>query len=627
MAANFEQVIDQARSASSPLEARMIWSTFAPELQEHSNDVLRIALCGTFTTQPVEPYLGTELLRHGIAAEIRHSPYNQVYAELLSAASSLHTDPTPEVVVILWRMEELLAEALALLPSDPAAARQSARRELDDLLAAIRTFLDNANATVIVSNPTRPDPGPLALLDARLDQGVAALHTDVLTYWRSALGSEPRVHLLDLDGAQRDFGARQAANPRMWLLAKIPWSEGFSQEVGRKTARLVKSLRRPARKVLVLDCDNTLWGGIVGEDGPLALQVGEDAPGNAYAQLQRYALSLRQRGILLAVVSKNDEADVWGVFEKTPGMILKRDHIAAAQINWLPKSANLQRIAEDLNLGMDSLVFVDDNAAECAEVMANAPEVLTIHLDGDPAYNVRLIEQACGFDQLTLTEEDFQRAEMYTQERKRETLRGGVKTMEEYLAGLGLVLKIDRVKEEYFGRVTQLINKTNQFNLTTIRRTEAEVRALSKDPDWHLYAVWLKDRFGDYGLTGVAFCRDRGDQSEIDTLLLSCRVLGRGVERALAGVLIEQAHSRGKTAVLGRFIPTSKNSLAADYYPSQGFAETDGVFVYSTSRAFTLPSHITLDRQGLAEPCVVRGAREASSVTSDYAQLRQVISA
>jgi FkbH-like protein len=491
-------------------------------------------------------------------------------------------------------MEELLAAALKILSTNPAAAREAAKRELDELLDALRVFLHSSNASVIVCNPARPDVRPLGLLDARLERGIASLHADIITYWRHALADEPRIHLLDLDGAQRDFGARQAANPKMWLLAKIPWSESFSQQIAKQIARIVKALKTPARKVLVMDCDNTLWGGVVGEDGLAALEIGEDAPGNAYAQLQHYVLALRERGILLALVSKNDEAEVWEVFNKHPGMILKREHIAAARINWLPKSQNLRQLANDLNVGSDSLVFIDDSAAECAEVSANAPEVLTLHLSGDAAYNVRLIEESCAFDQLSLTHEDLQRAEMYVQEQEREALRTGVKSMEEYLAGLELCVSIVKITEAQLGRITQLVNKTNQFNLTTIRKTDAEVRALWQDPSWHLFALSVTDRFGDYGLTGVAFCVERNESLEIETLALSCRVLGRGVETTLLAVLREKAWELGRAKLCGRYIPTSKNGLAASYYPSHGFVEVDGTYFCPTNCALAVPSHISL---------------------------------
>ena len=591
----FEEMVREAREAATPLAARTIWSASSPQLEQHSGGLVRVALCGTFTTQPLEPYLGMELLCHEMAASIHHAPYNQIHSELLSPTSTLRSDPVPEVVVVLWRMEELLSEALALLTTDPESAREAAKRELNEFLQALKIFLDASGASVIVSNPMRPDVRPLGLLDAVLDQGIAALHADVLTHWRRALAAEPRIHLLDLDGAQRDFGARPAANPKMWLLAKIPWSEPFSQHVGKQIARIIKALKTPARKVLVMDCDNVLWGGVVGEDGALGVELGEDAPGNAYLQLQRYALALRERGILLALVSKNDDADVWQVFDKNPRMILKREHIAAAQINWMAKSVNLRQIAKDLNLGSESFVLIDDSAAECAEVCANAPEVLTIHLVGDPAHSVRLIEESCAFDQLTLTREDTQRAEMYAQERRREALRTGVKTMEEYLAGLGLVVRIARLSEEDVSRVTQLGNKTNQFNTTTPRRSEAEVRGLWQDPAWHLFTLSVTDRFGDYGLTGIAYCVDRQEAWEIDTLLLSCRVLGRGVETALLAVLLEQARVRGKERICGRYIPTAKNTLAAPYFPSHGFVESEGFFVRSTSAPLSMPSHISLD--------------------------------
>jgi FkbH-like protein len=347
-----------------------------------------------------------------------------------------------------------------------------------------------------------------------------------------------------------------------------------------------------------MDCDNTLWGGVVGEDGALGVDAGEDAPGNAHVELQRYALRLREQGVLLAIVSKNDEPDVWEVFDRHPGMLLKREHLAAARINWRPKSENLRELAAELRLGSDSLVFIDDSPAECAEVRANAPEITVIHLDDDPAHFVGLLERACAFDRLALTSEDAQRAEMYSQERQREQLRGGA-TMDEYLAGLQLVVRIATVGEEHVARVAQLVNKTNQFNLTTGRRTESEVRTLVSDPSWRAYAVWVQDRFGDYGLTGAAFCRREPESWSVDTLLLSCRVLGRGVETALLSCLLQQAEADGASRLRGRFIPSAKNEMAAAYYPDHGFYEEEpGLFAREVEPGIPMPAHLTLETDG-----------------------------
>lgn len=596
MSERFATLVEAARSASTPLESRTCWQECSPQLEAAAPRVMRVALCGTFTTEQLEPYVGLALLKQGIAAQLQHSPYNQVYQELLSPGSTLRRTPAPDVVVVFWRMEELLAEALQILPQDPAAARAAAERELTQFLQSLRAFLDHSAASMIVSNPPRPQVRPYGLIDARLDEGASALHAEVLSMWRRMINAEPRLHLLDLDGAQRDFGARAAANPKMWLLARMPWTETFCLEVAAQTARVVRALVTPPRKVLVMDCDNTLWGGVVGEDGALGVDVGEDAPGNAYAELQRYALALRRQGILLAVVSKNNEADAWEVFDRHPGMVLRREHLAAWRVNWLPKAQNLRAIAEELKLGSDSLVFVDDSPAECAEVRANAPEVLTIHLDCDPSQFVQRLEEACAFDRLSLTKEDVKRAEMYSQERQRETLRASTTSMEDYLAGLDLTVRIERVGQEHLPRVTQLINKTNQFNMTTIRRTEAEVRALWQDPDWRLFAVWVSDRFGDYGLTAAAVCHARGLEWFLDTFLMSCRVLARGVETSLLASLVAAARAEGKEKVRGQYLPTAKNAMAADVYRNHGFEDLgDGWFARSTHAPIVVPSHLRLE--------------------------------
>lgn len=584
------------RSAQTPLEERTLWSRWAPEDGEGALRPLRVVIAGTVTTQPLEPYLWISLLGAGWNASVTHAPYHQLYSELLTPGSTLRAEPAPDVVVLLWRMEELLATPLTLLATDPAGARAAMEAELEQFASAIRAFSSTSRATVIVSNPPRPTVRPLGLLDARLAQGIAALHADTLSYWRRLLARLEQVHLLDLDGLQRDFGASRTENPKLWLLAKMPWTEGFNQQVGHRIARLIKATLQPARKVLVLDCDNTLWGGVVTEDGTLGVDVGEDAPGNAYAVFQEYLLALRAQGVLLAVASKNDEPDVWEVFDRHPGMRLKREHLSAARINWLPKSGNLRELAAELNLGLDSLIFLDDSPAECAEVRANTPEVATVHLDGDPSGFIAQVEAAALLDRLSLTAEDSRRAESYQQERAREQLRDAHVSLEEYLANLNLVVRICPATPAHIPRLAQLVNKTNQFNLTTRRRTEAEVVALAADPAWRLFTVHVTDRFGDYGLTGAVFAHLRTDGWELDTLLMSCRVLARGVETAILATVCRAAEEEGASRVYGRYVPTAKNGMVADLYLRHGFEEIDNqLYARSVHPALPIPTHLTLE--------------------------------
>lgn len=551
---------------------------------------LRLLVCGTVTTEPVESPLLAALAARGCVATCRHAPYSQIYPTLLG----LGADPS-DVVIVLWRMEELLAPALALNLSDPRGARGLMEEELQRLADASRAFVSRSAATLIVSIPPRPHVRPLGLLDPAHDGGVAALHAECLVMWRRLAATVPGLVFLDLDGLQRDLGDRFVQDTRLLYLARVPWSQSFLEAAGRGLARLVVASRTSPRKVIALDCDNTLWGGVVGEDGPLGVDVGEDGVGAAFRAFQKYLLALREQGFLLVIASKNNEADAWEVFEKNPGMALRREDIAAARIGWGPKSASLREMASELNLGLDSFVFIDDNPAECEEVRAHAPGVTTLLLPEDPADFVTFLGESEAFDRLSLTDEDLVRARLYAEEKGRAAVRESAGSMEEYLRGLGVRVTVEPVTESTLPRVAQLVNKTNQFNLTTIRRSEPEVRALARDERWSLFTVRVEDRFGDYGLTGAAFIERGAEEWSLETFLLSCRVLSRGVEFAVMARVAALARAANVARLTARFVPSPKNAVAAGFLAAAGFSPQGEVLVLDLQSAdLKAPEHVTL---------------------------------
>jgi FkbH-like protein len=381
------------------------------------------------------------------------------------------------------------------------------------------------------------------------------------------------VYLVDEDNLQARTGKAQATDPRLWLTARVAWSESVHRGLAREYLRYIKPYRGLSRKCIVLDLDNTLWGGVIGEDGIDGIQLGAETPGNAFVAFQRELERLWRRGILLAVCSKNNLDDALAVFDGHPSMVLKRTHIAAHRINWQPKTANIRELAAELNIGLDSLVFLDDNPVERATVRAELPEVLVPDLPSDPAFYRAALLELDVFESLGLTAEDRERGRLYAEQALRrdfeETLRGT--SIEDYLAGLGMVVEIEPATSVTIPRIAQLTNKTNQFNLTTRRYTEADIVAM-RDGGSDVLGLRVTDRFGDNGLVGVAILGPLEDGvRDIDTLLLSCRVMGRGVETALLAYLADQARASGATVVRGHFIPTSKNAPARDVYSSHGF--------------------------------------------------------
>jgi FkbH-like protein len=344
-------------------------------------------------------------------------------------------------------------------------------------------------------------------------------------------------------------------------LAHIPFTDEFYASMAIAIARQVHALEVPAHKVLVLDCDNTLWGGVVGEDGIAGIALSQ-----GFLRLQRYAIEQQEKGILICLASKNAERDVLDVFEQRPDMVLKSENIISHRIDWKPKSDNISSLARELNLGLDSFVFIDDNPIECAQLLAALPQVVTLQLPPENQIE-RFLAHLWVFDKLAVTSEDKRRTSLYRENAARQQLEDSVTDIADFVASLGLLIDISDPTNDEWPRVAQLTQRTNQFNFTTLRRADPEMRALQADGSLVL-RVTVKDRFGDYGLVG-AIVANTGDKGLIvDTLLLSCRVLGRGVEHATLRRLGEIAADRGLTHVDLRYTPTSKNE------PARAFAES-----------------------------------------------------
>jgi len=339
-------------------------------------------------------------------------------------------------------------------------------------------------------------------------------------------------------------------------------------------------LRGQPAKCLVLDLDGTLWGGVVGEVGVGGIDLGDAYPGRSYLRFQRALLGLRDRGVLLAINSKNNPADVDEVFASHPDMVLSPEDFAATRVNWQPKPENMVAIAEELSIGLDSLVFFDDNPAERLAMRQALPEVTTIEVPADPSQHASVI-LGCGlFDRLAVTDEDRNRAEMYRQQAARKDLERSTGSLEGYLASLEMQAELRPVDELSFRRVLDLLAKTNQFNVTTPRYNAQELQALVHDESAAVFTLRVTDRFGDNGIVGVLILR-ASDRAVIDTLLLSCRVIGRAVETALLAFAAEWAAQRSLAELDATFIATKKNGPAADVFARHGFQEigtpgTDG---------------------------------------------------
>src|SRR5262249_43715665 len=391
----------------------------------------------------------------------------------------------------------------------------------------------------------------------------------------SELEQIARVHCLDMQEllVHRKVGPHD--NPKLRHLARIRLGNRVLGEVARAYARYVAPLKGLRKKCVVVDVDNRLWGGIVGEDGPGRIKLGNTSPGVEYQDFQRYLRSLTERGILLAINSKNNFEDAMQVIRCHEGMILHEKDFSAIRVNWKPKIENMISIARELNIGLDSLMFVDDNPSE-REIMRNSlPAVLTIDLPSDPSLYRETLELLPQLQSLVLTDEDRHRVEQYRVNQKRNEIRASAQSVEEYLKSLEIAVEVILVSEATLPRIHQLFQRTNQFNLTSRRYDEAQLIAFLKDSRIRLYAARVRDRFGDHGIVATALVRTGGENWVIDSFLMSCRVIGYGVETALLALICEQARKEGANALMGEYIETAKNSPARDFYSRHGFTVGD----------------------------------------------------
>jgi FkbH-like protein len=508
--------------------------------------------------------------------ELYQAGFGQFRQDILDPASALYAF-APDVVVVALEGKDLVPDLYR--PDAPdgdadlEAAVADAGRELANLA---RTFRERSAATLLVHNFAPPTWRRLGILDGQLGPSqaelVATLNAALARVCRESRG----IHAVDYAGLVQRTGALAWYDDRMAHYARAPIAQAVLPQLALEYVKFFRALAGKAKKCLVLDLDNTLWGGVLGEDGPRGIQLGPDYPGSAYVEFQRAIRSLRQRGVILAIASKNNPADVDEVFATNSHMVLRPDDFSFLRVGWNAKSQSLKEIAAHLNIALDHIVFVDDNPAECDEVSHAVPAVTVVALPAQPEHFVRTLLEPGYFDGLSVSTEDLRRAELYQQRDQAEELRAQSESIEDFYRRLEMEVIFAPVGETSLARAAQLTQKTNQFNVTTIRYTEAELLQRRADPSCLVTTVQVRDRFGDNGVVGFMLTKATDQEVEIDTLLLSCRVIGRTVETAMLAHACEHASQRGARRVRGRIVPTAKNAPARDLYERHGFQREPG---------------------------------------------------
>ena len=522
-----------------------------------------IAIAATFTAEPVEEPLDFWMHTLDIPSDIVFAPYNQVFQQLLDPTSLLSQNQHGLNVVLIrfedWSRFDHTGDAESGGDILPFTALQEKMTQIGhDFVSAVKTAAGRASVPYLVC---LCPASPTAHADAERQALFAAMETQLTTALTKVSGVylESCVDLMALYHVTTYYDAHTDT------LGHVPYTPLGFTALGTLVARKLYALQSAPHKVIVLDCDQTLWKGVCGEDGPLGVTI--DLPRQA---LQQFMRAQHDTGMLLCLNSKNNEEDVFAVFDHHPEMPLSRDHILSWRINWRPKSENLQALAEELKLGLDSFIFIDDNPVECMEVQANCPEALVLQLPLQEDEIPRFLRHVWAFDRLKITEEDKKRSALYRQNVQRERSRKEALSLEDFLASLRLEIRITPLTPRHLPRVSQLTYRTNQFNTTTIRRSESEIQQLCQSASWECLTVEVSDRFGDYGLVGVIIYEITPEVLQVDTFLMSCRVLGRGVEHRILARLGEIAREHGCQHVDVPYIPTKKNQPALDFLNSVG---------------------------------------------------------
>ncbi|AOW99687.1 hypothetical protein BJP34_09655 [Moorena producens PAL-8-15-08-1] len=509
-----------------------------------------IVVAATFTVQPLGSTLELWCRAFQMPFSVEFAEFNQLEQTLLSPNSDFINNQNG-LNVVLTRPEDLISDG------DPDGMIRAGQ-----LLEAIISYASRKKGLIVSNLPPVVSP---------FFQGKDLQVEKLRLWWQEQLEKIEGIHILDFKSVVEEVGRQNASDASLEVIARAPYSQTVYQKLGIAITRLVRSIFLPAKKVLALDCDNTLWGGVVGEDGIDGLALSNDYPGRSFRLFQEMVLDLKKGGVLLVLVSKNEEADVWNVFEHHPEMILRRGDIAGHRINWQKKSANLRELAKELNLGLDSFVFMDDSPVERLEVETNTPEVTVVPMPKDPAHYAETLSKLWCFDSASLTAEDTIRTQLMVQEQQRRDLQQSVSNLENYLESLELVAEIRLAEERDLPRVAQLTQKTNQFNLSLIRRSLPEIQEIQKSSS--ILVLSLKDRFGDYGLVGVGILKPENGSLLLDTFLMSCRALGRGVEEAFLYTMFDFATQKDLKRILAPFHSGPRNEQVKTFLLNMGFEQ------------------------------------------------------
>jgi FkbH-like protein len=535
---------------------------------------LRIAYLGSHTIDPLPQYVNVAAAARGMLVAGHVGAFNQYYQEILGDAGTLNAFD-PQLILLTLSLQELAPHVHYYFSKLTEEERRAAHAAIiSHVVNWIEEAIKATRASVLIANFVLPARRQAGIADLHQADGEAAFYLRLNLELLERLAGNPRAYLFDMEGVVGRFGKARAFSPTLYHLAKMPWQEGLLPHIADELLRYVQAHLGRTKKCLVMDLDNTLWGGVLGEEGPEGIEIGPgSAIGEAFLAFQRTIVMLKSRGVMLAMNSKNNDADVREAFRLRSDMPLKLDDFSSLKINWQNKHENLIAIAEELSIGIDSLVFIDDNPVECALIEEMLPAVRVVRLPSDPADYGDVLLDLMEFEKLSITAEDRAKTRQYQEQRQRAEHRAAVGDLGAYLASLQTEIRIRAPSNASRARVHQLFSKTNQFNVTTKRYSPADIDRFMSDDRFVLRTIEATDRFGPLGIIGVYLIDLSNGTPYVDSFLMSCRAIGRGIETAVMNTIKEEfLQTQRHPALLADFVPTKKNVPARAFYESQGFA-------------------------------------------------------
>ncbi len=557
---------------------------------------IKVAILSSFTINGLSETLQVKCANRNINCIPYIGGYNQYNQEILDVNSNLYKF-SPNLTFLILDLRSIMGELFYFPYSISVNERKNFIHEkLNEIINIVDVFTKNSKSKLIVTNLSYSSYSPFGISEQKTDfnfQDMVMLFNNNL---KEKLKQNNSVYILDFLNFVFKYGEKNLFNYQNFLFGDIKISLDHIPFFANEFLSYIIPFLGLTKKCIVLDLDNTLWGGIVGEDGFEGIQLGLQPPGNAYIEFQKHLKSLTKKGILLAINSKNNENDALKIIKEHPHMVLRENDFSAMRINWTDKATNMKEIAEELNLGLDSFVFFDDDPVNREYVRKAFPAIMTPEIPNDPSEYSVVLQSIIDFNTLEITDEDFKRGDMYLQQKERKNLEKQHTSLTDFLKSLNLHIIIKKSNDFTIPRISQLTLKTNQFNLTTKRYQEEDIHKFLDKGNMLIGCVQVKDKFGDNGITGV-FMIDKQNPNEwiIDNFLLSCRIMGREVEKAILYYIIEEAKKNNVSKIRAKYLQTDRNAPIKDFLSSCGFIKENSFWIYNVSQSFKYPEYLKLE--------------------------------